>query len=116
MSVLLSCSALRKTAGARVLFDNLSLSLSDGDRFGLIGPNGSGKTTLLEILAGRERLRTLSGLAMFEQGATGAAKETLPAFSHRDRSRKMMNRTGAGFAETSFARGDVSQGRESHPH
>jgi hypothetical protein len=53
---------------------------------------------------------------MFEQGATGAAKETLSAFSHRDRSRKMMNRTGAGFAETSFARGDVSQGRESHPH
>ncbi len=54
MAVLLSGSALRKSFGARVLFDNLSLSLSEGDRTGLIGPNGSGKTTLLEILAGRQ--------------------------------------------------------------
>src|SRR2546421_11202264 len=54
MPVLLSGSALRKSFSSRVLFENLSLSLSDGDRTGLIGPNGSGKTTLLEILAGRE--------------------------------------------------------------
>jgi ATP-binding cassette subfamily F protein uup len=54
MAVLLSGSGLRRSFGARVLFDNLSVSLSDGDRTGLIGPNGSGKTTLLEILAGRE--------------------------------------------------------------
>src|SRR6202790_146857 len=54
MAVLLSGSALRKSFGSRVLFENLSLSLSEGDRTGLIGPNGSGKTTLLEILAGNE--------------------------------------------------------------
>src|ERR1700674_5702637 len=54
MAVLLSCSALRKQFGERALFENLSLSLSEGDRTGLIGPNGSGKTTLLEILAGNE--------------------------------------------------------------
>jgi ATP-binding cassette subfamily F protein uup len=54
MAVLLSGSALRRSFGARVLFENLSLSLSEGDRTGLIGPNGSGKTTLLEILAGKE--------------------------------------------------------------
>src|SRR2546430_13579747 len=54
MAVLLSGSALSKSFGARVLFENLSLSLSDGDRTGLIGPNGSGKTTLLEIFAGRK--------------------------------------------------------------
>ncbi len=54
MAVLLSGVALRRAFGARVLFDNLSLSLSEGDRTGLIGPNGSGKTTLLEILAGNE--------------------------------------------------------------
>ena len=54
MAVLLSGSGLRKSFGARVLFENLSLSLSEGDRTGLIGPNGSGKTTLLEILAGKE--------------------------------------------------------------
>src|SRR2546423_5055656 len=54
MAVLLSGSALSKAFGARVLFENLSLSLSEGECTGLIGPNGSGKTTLLEILAGRE--------------------------------------------------------------
>src|SRR5579863_5649477 len=54
MAVLLSVSALGKRFGARVLFENLSLSISEGDRTGLIGPNGSGKTTLLEILAGNE--------------------------------------------------------------
>jgi ABC transport system ATP-binding/permease protein len=54
MAVLLSCSAVRKSYGKRVLFEDLSLSLSEGDRTGLIGPNGSGKTSLLEILAGNE--------------------------------------------------------------
>ena len=54
MSVLLSCSAIRKSYGTRVLFEDLSLSLSDGERTGLIGPNGSGKTSLLEILAGND--------------------------------------------------------------
>ena len=54
MAVLLSGAALSKAFGSRVLFENLSLSLAEGDRTGLIGPNGSGKTTLLEILAGRE--------------------------------------------------------------
>jgi ATP-binding cassette subfamily F protein uup len=53
MAVLLSAFALRKSYGVRTLFEDLSISIADGDRAGLIGPNGSGKTTLLEILAGR---------------------------------------------------------------
>lgn len=32
--------------------NDLTFSLRDGDRLGLIGPNGSGKTTLLRVLAG----------------------------------------------------------------
>ncbi len=44
MGVLLSGSALSKSFSARPLFEDLSLSLSDGDRTGLIGPNGSGNT------------------------------------------------------------------------
>ena len=54
MAVLLSGVALAKSYGTQVLFENLSVSLSEGDCTGVIGPNGSGKTTLLEILAGRE--------------------------------------------------------------
>src|ERR1700682_1760472 len=52
MAVLLSCAAIRKAFGTRVLLEDFSLSISEGERTGLIGPNGSGKTSLLEILAG----------------------------------------------------------------
>ena len=54
MPLLLSCQSLTKSFGARPLFEDVSLSISDGDRLGLIGPNGSGKSTLLRILAGSE--------------------------------------------------------------
>jgi len=54
MPLLLSCQSLTKSFGARPLFEDISLSISDGDRLGLIGPNGSGKSTLLRILAGSE--------------------------------------------------------------
>src|SRR5258708_8359415 len=52
MPLLLSCQALTASFGAHQLFEDLSLSISDGDRLGLIGPNGSGKSTLLDVLAG----------------------------------------------------------------
>src|SRR5258706_6497258 len=54
MPLLLSCQSLSKSFGARPLFEDISLSISDGDRLGLIGPNGSGKSTLLRVLAGRQ--------------------------------------------------------------
>ena len=44
----------RKSYGARVLFEGVSLKLNPGARYGLVGANGSGKTTLLRILAGDE--------------------------------------------------------------
>ena len=53
-SVLLSCEAISKAYGAQSLFTELSFSLCEGDRVGLVGPNGSGKSTFLKILAGIE--------------------------------------------------------------
>jgi ATP-binding cassette subfamily F protein uup len=83
MAVLLSCTGVRKSFGARPLFEDLSLSLSGGDRTGLIGPNGSGKTTLLEILSGRDTpdageraLRRQTRLAYVPQDSIFAADDT----------------------------------------
>ena len=41
-----------KSLGGRKLFGPLDLTLTPGDKLGLLGGNGSGKTTLLKILAG----------------------------------------------------------------
>lgn len=45
---------LKKTFGARVLFQDINLKLDTGKRYGLIGANGAGKTTFLKILSGQE--------------------------------------------------------------
>src|SRR5580698_1393824 len=37
------------------MFKNISFTVSEGDRIGVIGPNGSGKSTLLEILCGKTK-------------------------------------------------------------
>ena len=50
----LDVQGLTKTFGARVLFENLSFSISEGQRVGLIAQNGTGKSTLLSILTGKE--------------------------------------------------------------
>jgi ABC transport system ATP-binding/permease protein len=52
--LLVSCEQIEKRYGVQPLFQGLSLTLSEGDRVGVVGPNGSGKTTLMKILAGLE--------------------------------------------------------------
>jgi ATP-binding cassette subfamily F protein uup len=54
MALLLSCQNLSKQFGATILFQNVSLTVEEGQRLGLIGPNGAGKSTLLKILSGAE--------------------------------------------------------------
>ena len=52
MALLLNCQSIAKQFGAATLFENISLTINDGERHGLIGPNGAGKSTLMKILTG----------------------------------------------------------------
>ena len=58
MPPILSAQSLSKRYGVAPLFQNISFTVSEGERIGLIGPNGSGKSTLMEILAGRVKPET----------------------------------------------------------
>ena len=51
---LVTLQNIRKQFSERVLLDDVSVLINQGDRIGLIGVNGSGKTTLLRIIAGLE--------------------------------------------------------------
>jgi ATPase subunit of ABC transporter with duplicated ATPase domains len=47
-------SGVTKRYGPKVLFENVSVQLDPGKRYGVTGANGAGKSTLLEMLAGQE--------------------------------------------------------------
>jgi ATPase subunit of ABC transporter with duplicated ATPase domains len=47
-------SNVTKRYGPKILFENVSVQLDAGKRYGVTGANGAGKSTLLEMLAGQE--------------------------------------------------------------
>lgn len=49
-----SVENLTKTFGLRVLFENISFSINEGEKIALVAKNGSGKTTLLKIIMQQE--------------------------------------------------------------
>ncbi|KEF37972.1 hypothetical protein M670_02728 [Schinkia azotoformans MEV2011] len=53
---ILSVENLSKSFGDKTLFNNISFSVAEKQRIGIIGVNGTGKSTLLKILAGIEPL------------------------------------------------------------
>ncbi len=53
-SPILDVQNLTKRFGAQVLFSNISFSIAEGQRVGLIAKNGTGKSTLLSILTGKD--------------------------------------------------------------
>ena len=50
----LDVQGLTKHFGAQVLFENISFSIAEGQKVGLVAQNGTGKSTLLSILTGKE--------------------------------------------------------------
>ena len=80
---LLTIEHLTKSYTERLLFDDTSFSINEGDKIGLIGINGTGKSTLLRIVAGLEEpdqgtvvkgrnldIRFLSQNPVFHEGDT----------------------------------------------
>ncbi len=49
---MLSVQGLELRVGARLLMEDVSFRVADGDKIGLVGRNGAGKTTLTKVLAG----------------------------------------------------------------
>ncbi len=52
--ILLSLQGVKKSFGANVVLRDVSFTLQDGERMGLVGVNGCGKSTLMKIIAGLE--------------------------------------------------------------
>ena len=53
--IILSLQGIKKSFGSNVVLKDVSLTLQNGERMGLVGVNGSGKSTLMKIIAGIEQ-------------------------------------------------------------
>jgi len=81
---IINVQSVSKTYGTAPLFKNVSLTVSEGARIGLIGPNGSGKSTLLQILYGAVKpdtgeiaVRKRARLSHIAQASTFTPGETV---------------------------------------
>ncbi|MDE6258673.1 MAG: ATP-binding cassette domain-containing protein, partial [Muribaculaceae bacterium] len=79
MESYLQIEKLTKSYGDRILFEDLTLGVFQGDKIGIIAPNGAGKSTFLNIIAGKEDYD--SGNVVFRNGLRVGYLEQLPAMS-----------------------------------
>ena len=114
MPPILNAQAISKQFGAEPLFRDISLTVEDGARIGLIGPNGSGKSTLLAVLSGqmapdsgevavRRHTRTAyvaqdshfaAGLTVVQVLDAALEAENVPVADHDGRMRELAGRAG----------------------
>ena len=69
---------LTKSFGSLVLFENISFSIAEGQKVGLIAKNGTGKSTLLSVLSGKEGYD--SGEIIFRRDLRVGMLEQSPVF------------------------------------
>ncbi len=74
----LDVQQLTKSFGALVLFENISFSIAEGQKVGLIAKNGTGKSTLLSVLSGKEGYD--SGSIIFRRDLKVGMLEQSPQF------------------------------------
>ncbi|MGB2897722.1 MAG: ABC-F family ATP-binding cassette domain-containing protein [Candidatus Acidiferrum sp.] len=128
MPPIISAQGLSKRYGAAPLFQNISFTVSETDRIGVIGPNGSGKSTLLEMLLGRvkpdsgdvairkgTRLSYVAQISEFASGVTirgviesALARAAVPEGERASRFAETLGR--AGFADLEVQAATLSGG------
>lgn len=81
-NTILDVQNVSKRFGARELFANLSFSIAEGQKVGLIARNGTGKSTLLSILTGRESQD--EGAVVYRNGIRTGYLEQEPVFNPDD--------------------------------
>lgn len=69
---------LTKSFGSLVLFQNISFSIAEGQKVGLIAKNGTGKSTLLSVLSGKDGYD--SGSIVFRRDIKVGMLEQSPVF------------------------------------
>ncbi len=75
----LDIQKLTKSFGNRILFEDISFSISEGQKVGLIAKNGTGKSTLLSIITGKEGYD--SGSIIFRKDTNIGYLEQSPKFN-----------------------------------
>lgn len=73
---------LTKSFGSHVLFEDISFSIAEGQRIGLVARNGTGKSTLLSIITGKEGYD--DGNIVFRRDLKIGYLEQTPAFNRQD--------------------------------
>ena len=81
-SPVLDVQHLTKTFGSLVLFNDISFSIAEGQRVGLIAKNGTGKSTLLSVLCGKEGWD--AGSIVFRRDIKVGILEQTPQFDPND--------------------------------
>lgn len=82
VNTILDVQGLSKRFGARVLFSDLSFSIAEGQKVGLIARNGTGKSTLLSLLTGHEQPD--SGQIVYRNGVRVGYLEQQPSYNPDD--------------------------------
>jgi ATP-binding cassette subfamily F protein uup len=73
---------LTKSFGSLVLFENISFSIAEGQKVGLIAKNGTGKSTLLSLISGKDGYD--SGSIIFKRDLKIGFLEQSPKFDPTD--------------------------------
>lgn len=88
---------LTKSYGDKIILDNITFGIAEGDKIGIIAKNGTGKTTLLRILSGKEQID--EGKITIRNGIRVSILEQTPDF----------DKNGTVLSTCNIGNGDIQQ-------